>query len=410
MPENQDTTLPNLSHRWQKRASIWSPLVDFWTLGGLSIFLCLVLHVANFFKDDLPILQMRFVQIFAVFSIFSILCNHPHFLITYRFGYGRGYRFILRNWFPLIFIPLSLIILYGLAFFKFDANISESPYVLKLNDFLAMTGLRFRVGAASKLGSEIMGLSIWFMYFTVGWHYCKQVYGCMMVYAFYDGYKLSPWQRKLFKWSVVSVAFYQFIYMTRTMENYAVSGSIQDSRFQGFYLSAIGLPEWIDKYSVAAMIVLGVSSIVMLVYNYKKAKQLPSINFLVPWLAFYVWWIPLGNLPEYYMAMVPFFHSLQYLPFAFRIENEKIAKNRWYPFQASARILLIVFMGLLAFELIPSILDKKMETDIYQAAYFFLSAFAVFLNIHHFFIDSVVWKLQDDEVKNSLLYVSESRL
>ena len=103
--------------------------------------------------------------------------------------------------------------------------------------------------------------------------------------------------------------------------------------------------------------------------------------------------------------MVPFFHSLQYLPFAFRLENQKVEKNRWYNLQISTRILTLLFAGILAFELIPSVLDKKLETDIYQSAWFFSTAFAVFINIHHFFIDSVVWRLKDEEVKKGLLYL-----
>lgn len=344
------------------------------------------------------------MQIFAVFSVLSIVCNHPHFLISYRLGYGRGIKFILRNWFPLIIVPAALLLFYGVAYFKFDSDISQSSSILKINDLLAKTGLAFRLGESSNLGAEIMGLSIWLMYFTVGWHYCKQVFGCMMVYAFYDGYQLSNWQRSLFKWSVISVAFYQFVYMALSMESYASGGSIQDPRFQGFYMTSIGLPHWMLSWSTFAMIILAICGVTVLFLNYTKSKQLPSWNFLVPWVAFYIWWVPMDNLPEYYLLMVPFFHSLQYLPFALRVENAKIKKDRWYNAQVSFRILLLLAAGLLAFEFIPSILDKKLETDIYQSAWFFASAFAVFINIHHFFIDSVVWKLKDQEVKNSLLY------
>jgi len=393
-----------LSTLTQKRTSIWSPLSDFWTLGGLSIVLCLILHSANFFREDLPVLQMRFMQAMAVFSVLSIVCNHPHFLISYRFGYGRGINFIFKNWFALILVPLSLIVLYAIAYFKYDTNISESLYIEKLNSLLVYTGLSFRLGETYKLGSEIMGLSIWFMYFTVGWHYCKQVYGCMMVYAFYDGYNLTSWQRLLLKSSVFSVAIYQFVYMAHAMEQYSVGGAIQDQRFQGFYMTSIGLPDWMLVWSTVAMIILTIGGVAALVLKYRSSKQLPSLNFLVPWIAFYVWWVPISNLPEYYLLMVPFFHSLQYLPFALRVENTKIKRNRWYSAQVSLRIMALLAVGLFAFELIPSVLDKKLETDVYQSAWFFATAFAVFLNIHHFFIDSVVWKLKDKEVGSSLLY------
>lgn len=392
----------------QKRSSIWNPLSDFWALGGLSILLCIVLHIANFFRDDLPVLQMRFMQLFAVFSILSIVCNHPHFLVSYRFGYGRGFKFIFKNWFALIVVPMALMATYAVAYFKFDTEISQSPYILSLNSLLTHIGLSFRFGVSDKLGAEIMSLSIWFMYFTVGWHYCKQVYGCMMVYAFYDGYTLKPWQRGLFKWSVVSVAIYQFIYMTHLMEQHSLDGNIQDLRFQGFSLTPIGLPEWMLGWSTLIMAILAAGGVIILILNYQKSKQLPSWNFLIPWIAFYVWWVPISHLPEYYLAMVPFFHSLQYLPFALCMESTKIKRNRWYNAQASLRILLLLAAGLLAFELIPSVIDKKLETDVYQSAWFFTSAFAVFLNIHHFFIDSVVWKLKNKDVRDSLLYETKS--
>lgn len=225
-----------------------------------------------------------------------------------------------------------------------------------------------------------------------------------MVYSFYNGYQLTSLQKNIFKWSVVSIALYQFTYMVRSMEPYSIEGRIQDIRFQGFYMPSFHIPEWMQTGALVVTALLAVGGLAVLAFNYQKTKKLPPLNFVIPWVAFYVWWIPISSLPEYYLVMVPFFHSLQYLPFALRIENEKIKKNSWYNLQVSVRILFLLAIGLLAFELIPSVLDKKLETDIYQSAWFFTAAFAVFLNIHHFFIDSVVWKLKDQEVRNNLLY------
>jgi hypothetical protein len=197
--------------------------------------------------------------------------------------------------------------------------------------------------------------------------------------------------------------------MARSMEQNSAGGSIQDARIQGFYMTSIGLPEWLLGWSTAAMIILAIGGVATLLVNYQKSKQLPSWNFLVPWVAFYVWWVPISNLPEYYLMMVPFFHSLQYLPFALRVENSKIKRNGLYNAQVSLRIIVLLAVGFLAFELIPSVFDKKLETDIYQSAGFFASAFAVFINIHHFFIDSVAWKFKDIEVSDNLLYKMKSQ-
>lgn len=155
-------------HEPLRRTSILSRLSDFWFLGGASILLCLVVHLVSRFKYDISILEIRFYQIIPLFSVLSIFCNHPHFMISYRFGYGRGWKFILKNWFALMFVPLALLGSYSIAYSLFQMNITESPFVLMINSVFEFIGLSFRLGTASILGKEIVGLTIWLMYFTVG--------------------------------------------------------------------------------------------------------------------------------------------------------------------------------------------------------------------------------------------------
>jgi hypothetical protein len=64
---------------------------------------------------------------------------------------------------------------------------------------------------------------------------------------------------------------------------------------------------------------------------------------------------------------------------------------------------MLLLVGFSAFELVPSLLDRAFQTEWYLKTWFFMIAFAVFINVHHFFIDSVVWKFNQDEVRNSLL-------
>ncbi len=373
-------------------------------LGGLSILLCVVMHLANFFRYDMPVLDSRFLQMGVVVSTLSLFCNHPHFMISYRFGYGRGLKFILQNWFSLILVPIALVTAYTLSYFFFNTDVSDSIFLAKVNNISRSIGLSFNFGQTGKLGEDLVGVSIWLMYLTVGWHYCKQVYGCMMVYAFYDGYKLENWQKGIFKWSAISVAIYQFVYVTNLMDGYSANSSGMDPRFQGFHLSSLGLPAWMAVVSTFLVVSLLLMGLAVIGQIYWQTKKLPSVNFLVPWIAFYVWWVPVGDLPEYYLLLVPFFHSLQYLPFALRLENEKIVKNKFLNLQASVRILILLLVGFLSFELIPSILDKSLGTDVNQTAWFFATVIAVFINIHHFFIDSVVWKFKNKTVNAHLLY------
>lgn len=407
-PSN-DTTLNFDPIGQKKKTAVWDPLTDFWTLGGLSILFLAITQIVSYFRNDLPVFQMRFFQLIPLFSMLAIVCNHPHFLISYRLGYGRGFKFVRKNWFSLIFVPVGSIAAYAAAYFFYDTDFSDSKAIAFLNRFFEFIGLGFRLGPSNPLGLEIMGLSIWLMYLTVGWHYSKQVYGCMMVQAFYRGYALNHLQKLLLKWSIFSVGIFQFVSMTRAMDAASHDGRIQDMRFQNFSFSMLGLPDWLLSLSSWLMATLSIATVLMMFWHYKKTKQRPSVVFLIPWIAFYTWWVPIAELPEFYLLMVPFFHSLQYLPSAIRVQNHKLTESRWYNAQVSLRTIVLVLIGFAAFELIPSILDKELSTDVSPAAWFFAAAFPIFINIHHFFIDSVVWKFHDADVQKGLLYKGATR-
>jgi hypothetical protein len=352
--------------------------------------MCIVMHIANVFKDDSQAVQSHFLQIGALFSALALVGNDPHFLISYRFGYGRGVKYIFRNWFALIAVPAGLLLAYTVAYFYFNSDVP--------NVNLA--------GSATNLGDEILGLSIWLMYLTVGWHYCKQVYGCMMVYAFYHSYQLKSWQKNIFKWSAISVGLYNLVYLVNLIDQNSGKNGAETPNFPGVHLSTLTLPQWVPMASLGIVIALALCSVFIIFQVRQKTKAWPPVNFLVPWVALFIWWVPVGRLPEYYFIMVPFFHSIQYLPFAFRLEKENIKNRRLFNINASARIILLIFIGFLSFELIPSYLDTALNTEINKTALFFATSFIVFINIHHFFIDSVVWRFSDSEIKNKLLYSS----
>ena len=87
-----------------------------------------------------------------------------------------------------------------------------------------------------------------------------------------------------------------------------------------------------------------------------------------------------------------------------RVQSRKLVTNKWHSVQVSIRTITLLLLGFAAFELVPSILDKELSTDISPTAWFFAAAFPIFINIHHFFIDSVAWKFHDSDVQKGLLY------
>ncbi len=382
--------------------SIVGRSLDFWCLGGASIVLWAVMVTGQLVRAQLPLIQEHFLQVGMVTAILSIFCNYPHFVISYRFGYGRGPGFVLKHWFSLIFVPLSLAALYGVAYFEYYARIGDWRSVALVNRVFSALQLSFRLGTLPNLGTELLSLSIWVMYLTVGWHYSKQVFGCLMVYAKFDGYPLSLGQRSLLKYALFSVAFFNFFYLSV----YATQGST-DPMIQAYFfnvpLVALGLPEILIPIT-GSLVALFTGLVVWRVGigNWRAHGKRPSLNFLITFASYYIWWIPIVRQPEFYFMVVPFFHSLQYLPFAYRMEIPKVRRDRWFQANVSLRVALLIFAGFAAFELVPSLLDTGLRTSWMLDGPFFMIAFLVFINVHHFFIDSVVWKLEQPEVRASL--------
>jgi hypothetical protein len=128
----------------------------------------------------------------------------------------------------------------------------------------------------------------------------------------------------------------------------------------------------------------------------------------VPFVAFLVWWyVPLYN--EMFTSMlVPIFHALQYLTFVGRVESSGLAA--YDERTAHARLAVFAFAlvvaGILVFELVPNALDRWAGTATTMNATFFLGAGVLFFNLHHYAIDSAIWRMRDPHVREVLFFRS----
>ena len=57
----------------------------------------------------------------------------------------------------------------------------------------------------------------------------------------------------------------------------------------------------------------------------------------------------------------------------------------------------------LAFELVPNTLDTAIGTFAAWNMFFFFTAAMLFINVHHYFIDNVLWRFKDPEIRAYLL-------
>ncbi len=368
--------------------------LDFWLLGGASILVWLVMLGVQGFRTSWAVDQ-HFKNLTFTAASLSLLINYPHFLVSYKLAYRRGPAFVRLHWYQLVAVPLALLAMFVVAFVQYDTPIRSLPLVGALAGTPNTLGGIGQVVSGPRLGDLLFTGVFNLMMLTVGWHYTKQVFGCMMVYSHFDGYALTPAQRNLTRRALLTIWVMNFVHTN--------IGGTQNT-FSQFKYYSFDLPDIAAPLSVA-VVYGGLALVAYKVFyaNYRERGQLPSLNLLVPFIALYIWWMPQTRQYEFYFLLTPLFHSLQYLAFVYKMEETRLkgAPNR--EVRATALIMGLVVAGWMAFELVPNTLDNALGTFTAWQMFFFFTAAMLFINIHHYFIDNVLWRFRDPEVRTYLL-------
>ena len=389
------TTLAGVAHApLVKPRALTTSFLDFWLLGGASILVWLVMIVVEGFRSSWAVDQ-HFKNLTYTAASLSLLVNYPHFLISYKLAYSRGRSFVISHPWQLVIVPAGLIALFAIAFFQYDIPVQQLPLVSGVAQALTPLGANAQVLSGPRLGDLLFTAAFNLMLLTVGWHYTKQVFGCMMVYAHFDGYTFTKAQRAMTKWALLSIWGMNFVYSNISGSQYAFS----QFKYYSFDLPDIAGP--IAQSIVMAGFLLVIYKVFYL--NYKSTGQRPSINLLVPFLALYIWWLPQTRQFEFYFLLTPLFHSLQYLAFVYKLEHSRLKAMRHPEVRGTLMVIGVMLAGWLAFELVPNTLDTRLGTFNSWQMFFFFTAAMLFINIHHYFLDNVLWRFKDREVRDYLL-------
>ena len=345
-----------------------SRTLDFWLLGGASVLAYAAMTVATGFRNWYGV-SNQFGNLAVTMAMMSLFVNYPHFLASYRLAYGRGRGFVLKHWFQTLLVPSLL-----LGFLVCSYCLAVNPDGLKLSQ-------------------QMLGAGINFMFFTVGWHYSKQAFGCMMVYAAYDRFPLDRWQRESLRFSLLSLWWYNF-----TNANQNPTGS-----FWSLTYSTWQLPRWLYVGSFWVFQLMIAVMLYQVLFRNWKAGHRPSPTFLIPYVAMMLWFAPCFRQPDFFFYVVPFFHSLQYLTFVYRVERAR-PSIRESAGRATALVLGLALSGWMCFEVVPGNLDMSMDAMTTFGFSFCLIAFNLFINIHHYFLDNVLWRVRDDHLVRQALF------
>jgi hypothetical protein len=349
--------------------------LDPWLLGGASIAALLVIAGLEQLRDVLPSAGGHLDQVAALAAFGSLAVNYPHFMASYTVAYGRGRSYVARHYVALVAVPvvLSIVLLTALA---------------TLGDTLRLGGVE-----VTDTGEHILGWATQLMFLTVGWHYAKQAYGCARAGAHLRGYDFTSAQTT---WLRVGLAP---LWVSLFVASNAGGG---DLSYFGLTYPALGLPHWTTGVAHLALAAGALVVIGAFAASARANRRYPPLVAIVPVVAIFVWWVPVLRNPTF-LLLVPFFHSLQYLPFAatvhrHRHSERRAADQRSWPLGLLA--LAAVVVGWLVFEAIPGATDHAQEAT--RSAAVVAIAVTVFVNVHHYCIDHVAWRLREPIARHEL--------
>lgn len=367
--------------------------MDFWLLGGLSLVLWLPLYL--FFNQSATLKSLGATLPTAA-MILAYAVNHPHFMASYKLAYAQGRGFVLQNWLQLIAVPVVMVALLVVSYVYWDVAVRGTAVTVAVNSFFESIGLNTRIGLQRNLGREVLGYFVQFMYFTVGWHYAKQTFGCMMVYAKFDGYTLNTIERNLIRYGLLSTWWLSWLYSNCAEGTYP---------FFSLPVYRLNLPYLWFQIGYVVVSVLFAALVIALYLRYRRDQRAPSWNFLVPMVALLTWHVPFFGQPEF-VVVIAMFHSLQYFPFVAKVEEARYRRQQ----RRKPALWLLGFFGLmvvvayLVFHFIPNQLDGALQTFQQHHVQFFLISVMVFINIHHYFIDNVLWRFNKNKEVRELLF------
>lgn len=225
-------------------------------------------------------------------------------------------------------------------------------------------------------------------------HFSGQTLGLSLLYARRAGWTVGRLER---------AAFSGFIFATYLWLILVQETSVVPETFGAVRFARLGLPSWMATAALAALHVMG--PVLLLIYARACSAQrriIPPI-VLLPAVAQYIWFIVGWNLPLF-NVFVPLFHSLQYLLIAWAVQLKERMDERGATPSAGFVLkesvlwgLLNVALGAVLFWALPrgvALLGVPLALT--------LPVLGAAVQIHHFFVDGVIWKLRNPKVGRPL--------
>ncbi len=355
------------------------PTVEFLLVGGATLFLFPALWLLR------RVIGLDSAELAVGFLMFhgAHLINDPHFAVSYllfykdvkrrAFGDAFGAWQRVRYWVAGLFVPL------GLALWLGSALASDS--------------------------AKVLGLLIQAMFLLVGWHYVKQGFGVLSVLSARRGVRYSAFERR----AVLAHCFAGWAYAWASPALPAV-----EAEEKGVIYLQLAHPAGLERLTLVlfagSALVLGLA----LFRKWRREARLPPLAPLTGLLVSIWVWSVYSSADPLLVYVIPALHSVQYLYFVWLLAHNQARAEEQPPYfgaKAGQRLLWLgasaITLGWLLFHLAPDLFDgarlaqhrhaRVLLGDLGPTPYF--AAFFAFVNIHHYFMDSVLWRRENPDTR-----------
>jgi hypothetical protein len=333
----------------QSSPAVISPAVDLLCVGGLSLLVLVPLLLSG--RTDLVIIGA------GAQAWLATLINMPHFMASYRLVYGSR-ESILRHRWASIYVPSILLAYIVLALW--EARESQVLVIILIT-----------VASA-----------------YLAWHYTGQVWGMMASYAFLEGTPFAKQERFLIRTGLrILLAWHLSWFLYTQLRNPALVRPAYLLMSAGTFVA----------------FVLGVVGLVKL---RRRTGRMPPLRALVAWSALFVWYAVMARDPKA-IFWIQIAHALQYLAFPLRVEinrtSRSVKEHGRIALHMAGYAVALLAISYLVTQVVPapamSAVGKIFGEAPGKVAPVML---LMFINIHHYFTDGVIWHISNPEVRRDL--------
>ncbi len=381
-----------IAREWRGRPYLISPVADFLMVGGLGLILMglMIAFLPPEVRNEPSAMQYSAVLgALVTYHVFAI--NYPHFASSYQIAYRRLPAMRASSG-----LPRVVRLRYAFALVVFPA--------------LYLGYCLYALLVQPENGLWLLGLLINLMFITVGWHYCKQCFGIGMVLSALKGIYFTRFERR------VLLAHALLIWLITLVTSNMVA---YQSQFWGLPYHSMGLGVRVDPIVMKALLelgkellqVLGVSSLLVIIAAAWRVRKFPSLAATTGYFMLYPLVFITGAFHPLWLWILPAVHSLQYLLFVAAYRRGEVQGDmpdfatprlRWHAFAAFFAVALV--LGAIQFSWLPHLLDALVAPEHkYHLPLLFMALVTLFVNIHHYFIDNVIWRKENPQVGRYLM-------